>query len=91
MLLANIGEQNNNFSSGFKLELVTIYHIWFCYKNIAKNVVDVTLLIKFIWSYNSLYLCKKCSMRFKNIIVGNLQNIAVMNEWRNIKKRIIKK
>ena len=49
MLLANIGEWKNKFSGGFKLKLVTTFHIRFCcdsYESIAKNVVDIILLIK---------------------------------------------
>ena len=49
MLLTNIGEQKNNFSGGFKLELVTTFHIRFwcdsC-ESIAKNVVDIILFIE---------------------------------------------
>ena len=49
MLLANIGEQKNNFKGGFKLELVTTFHIRFwcdsC-ESIAKNVVNITLFIE---------------------------------------------
>ena len=43
----------NSFSGGFKLELVTIFHIRFwcdsC-ENIAKNIIDITF---FIEKYNS--------------------------------------
>ena len=41
--------KNNNFSDGFKLELVTTFHIRFCCdscESIAKNVVDITLIIE---------------------------------------------
>ena len=38
-----------NFSGGFKLELVTTFHIRFCYdsyKSIAKNIVNVTFFVE---------------------------------------------
>ena len=41
--------KKNNFSGGFKLELVITFHIRFCYdsyKSIAKNIVDVTLFVE---------------------------------------------
>ena len=48
-LLINIGELKNNFSGGFKLELVTTFHIRFWYdscENIAKNIVNIIFLIE---------------------------------------------
>ena len=36
LLLVVIGEQKNNFSDGFKLELVTIFHINFIMKVLRK-------------------------------------------------------
>ena len=42
-------EKKYNFSGGFKLELVTTFHIRFCYnsyESIAKNIVDVTLFVE---------------------------------------------
>ena len=48
-LLVNIGVLKNNFSGGFKLELVTTFHIKFwcdsC-ENIVKNIMDITFLIE---------------------------------------------
>ena len=41
--------KKNNFSGGFKLELVTTFHIIFCYdccESIAKNIVEVTLFVE---------------------------------------------
>ena len=42
-------EKKYNFSGGFKLELVTTFHIRFCYdscESIAKNIVDVTFFVE---------------------------------------------
>ena len=41
--------KKNNFSGGFKLELVITFHIIFCYdsyESIVKTVVDVTVFVK---------------------------------------------
>ena len=36
LLLAVTGEQKVNLSCGFKLELITIYHLWFIIKVLWK-------------------------------------------------------
>ena len=64
--------------------MIFFFFLW----NYCKNVVNIILLIKIRWSYNSIYCCNKCSMifvkkniieKFKNISVGRLKNIDVRN------------
>ena len=101
LLLAIISGQKGNFRIKFTLESITIYYIRFVVKILY---VNIAFLIKIRWFYNLLYHCHKCSKKFikkkyaigkfgdlKHIVVGNLKNIFISNEWIKIKERIKKK